>query len=433
MGETTQGDVRRSPRAILPRRLLGAFAVIGALVLFSGCAGEPSDHEPEGRQLAEDEVQRLEALGYLSFGSEVDPDPSSGVVLQEPGCGCTGYDLIIYPALGRAELINPKGRVVHAWAGADEVWERATFAPDGSLLVLAREPVAQEPGQQGRRRRVLLRLALDGERLWKRVLPVHHHAAALPDGRIAVLTSRSRAIPELFGEVAAIDNGLAILSPDGASIESEWSLYDMLAARPDLVELRTHRTAEGRVERDFLHANYFQWMPGGVLGERSPLYAAGNVLVTLRKQDLAAVFDLARGEVIWAWGPGEVIGLHEAQVLGNGHILLFDNRSRGQDPEDGGWSRVVELDPLSGEIVWEYRADPPEDFYSHSRGTVARMIGGNTLICSSNQGRLFEVTPEGDVVWEYRTPYRDEEGRRAVLRAERYPRSFVEPLFRRGR
>lgn len=397
------------------------------------CACSPEVPEPDGQEagLSEDELQRLESLGYLSFAPEPDRDSGSNVIVRKDDCSCSGYFLLTYPALGRAELIDARGRTVREWSGPRDIWERATFTPDGDLLVVVREKVGDEPGK---RRRVLMRVGFDGERLWKRVLPVHHYAEELPDGRIAVLTSRSRRIPELLEELVAIDNGLAILSADGETIEEERSLYDMLVRNPDVLELQTFGEGDPKLRRDFLHANFFQWMPGGALAERDRLYAADNVLVTLRRQDAVAVFDFARSEVLWAWGPGEVIGLHEATVLENGHILLFDNRGRTYKPEEGeGWSRVVEIDPLSEEIVWEYRTEPPGDFYSHSRGTVARLEGGNTLICSSNQGRVFEVTPDGEIVWEYRTPHRDDKGHRAVLRAERYPKSFVELLLRRAR
>ncbi len=425
------------------RALISLISLLGVLALLPGCApgrtasdraGRPDrvdEQDGQNGELSENQIQRLESLGYLGFSPKADPDAASGVVLHEKGCSCRGYDLLTYSALGRADLIDARGRVVRTWHAPQEVWERATFTPEGDLLVVGLEKVGDS---HRKRRRILVRLSFDGQRLWKRVLPVHHVAKERSDGRIATLTSRSRKIPAIFEDQPAIDNGFAILSPDGRTIEEEHSLYDMLSRRPDLVTLRTFRGGGPRIRRDLLHANYFQSMPGGALAERDPLYDAGNVLVTLRRQDTVAVFDRARAEVIWAWGPGQVIGLHEATVLDNGHLLLFDNRCRSSKPEQGdGWSRVVELDPLTRKIVWQYRADPPEDFYSHSRGTAARLDNGNTLISSSNQGRVFEVTPAGEIVWEYRTPHRDGKGHRAVLRAQRYPESFIDPLRRRVR
>lgn len=421
--------VRAYATAAVGPRLRTLALLLNMLPVLFACAADTPAEQERTRTLSDEAIQRVESLGYLGFGPEVAADSASGVVVREGGCTCAGYYLLTYPVLGKAELIDSAGRIVRTWSGAPDRWERAALAPDGDLLVLARETIDRESGK----RRMLIRLTFDGRRVWKCVLPAHHYVESLPDGRLALLTSRWRKVPELFGDEAVIDNGFAILSAGGKTFESEQSLYEMLAARPDIVQFRASSIAgRGQAWRDFLHANYFQRMRGGALAQRHALYAAGNLLVTLRQQDTIAMFDLAQAEVIWAWGQGEIIGPHDAKVLENGHILLFDNRSRTGEPEESnGWSRVLEVDPLSEEIVWEYRADPPAEFFSATRGTVERLDSGNTLICSSNQGRVFEVTSEGEVVWEYRTPHMDDEGKRAVLRADHYPRSFIEPHLQR--
>ena len=80
------------------------------------------------------------------------------------------------------------------------------------------------------------------------------------------------------------------------------------------------------------------------------------------------------------------------------------------------------------EPVWSYRSADPEEFYSFFISGAERLPNGNTLICSGAQGRFFEVTPEGRIVWEYWNPYGGEEGApgnnmgidpKAVFRVER--------------
>ncbi|MDP8236578.1 MAG: hypothetical protein P9M08_09355, partial [Candidatus Erginobacter occultus] len=81
-----------------------------------------------------------------------------------------------------------------------------------------------------------------------------------------------------------------------------------------------------------------------------------------------------------------------------------------------GWSRVIELDPAAGEIVWEYAASPPEKFFTATRGGAQRLDGGNTLITESNSGYVFEVTSEGEKVWEFYSPEIDgDSGSRAAI------------------
>ncbi len=112
-------------------------------------------------------------------------------------------------------------------------------------------------------------------------------------------------------------------------------------------------------------------------------------------------------------------------MLEDGHILLFDN-GLGR-----GWSRAVEMDPVSGKITWEYRASPPESFYTASKGSVQRLANGNTLLAESDKGVAFEVTTAGEVVWRFICPHKVERGERAaIVRMVRYPREIIEGVIR---
>jgi hypothetical protein len=65
----------------------------------------------------------------------------------------------------------------------------------------------------------------------------------------------------------------------------------------------------------------------------------------------------------------------------------------------------VEIAPDSGQIVWQYQADMLSDFYSPVCSGNERLPNGNTVICESWHGRIFEVTYDGDLVWEYNSPF----------------------------
>jgi hypothetical protein len=62
------------------------------------------------------------------------------------------------------------------------------------------------------------------------------------------------------------------------------------------------------------------------------------------------------------------------------------------------------MNPDTGEIVWEYKSGSETGFASHHISGAQRLPNGNTFICSGNNGHLFEVTPEKEVVWEYINP-----------------------------
>ena len=118
---------------------------------------------------------------------------------------------------------------------------------------------------------------------------------------------------------------------------------------------------------------------------------------------------------------------HDAHVLDDGHITVFDN---GMDRK---WSRVVEMDPSSGEIVWTYgHPDPdhPQHFFSDTRGSAEILPNGNALVACSNRGWAFEVTRDGRRVWSFFNPHRNREGHRAVImRIRHYDREFIDSLL----
>ena len=98
------------------------------------------------------------------------------------------------------------------------------------------------------------------------------------------------------------------------------------------------------------------------------------------------------------------------------------------------YSRVLEINPVTLEVVWEYSAlkakiatdNNPNIFFSPLQGNVQRLPNGNTLICEAAYGRVFEVTPDLDTVWEYVDPkWRDLDNYNVVFRAYRVPYDWV--------
>lgn len=89
-------------------------------------------------------------------------------------------------------------------------------------------------------------------------------------------------------------------------------------------------------------------------------------------------------------------GPHAPTVLANGNILAFDNgRERG-------YSRVLEIDPRTRKIVWEYSGYDHFLPFSLSGSSAQRLANGNTLIVTRAAGIIIEVSPDKRVVWGYR-------------------------------
>jgi hypothetical protein len=87
--------------------------------------------------------------------------------------------------------------------------------------------------------------------------------------------------------------------------------------------------------------------------------------------------------------------------LDNGNILLFDNNSKPHG------SRALEFPIEDGAEFWEHPPGTAEDkFYSNCCGTLQRLPNGNTLIGITGSGRIIEVTPDHEIVWEFINPAR---------------------------
>ena len=287
--------------------------------------------------------------------------------------------------------------------------DNAVLFENGDLLALHRGP-GDGTARGDAASRELVRFDWAGKVLWRSRLPVHHDVDRRPDGVLVTLSSEHRVIPEIDPVVPTKDHLVVLLDAGGAVLE-QYSMLRLLQSAPQRFRLAKVRAQIklGQREIDLLHSNSIEWMRDERLASEDPLYALSNFLICVRHQDSVAIVDWDRKQLLWAWGRGELSGPHDATLLPDGNVLVFDNGLAR------GWSRVVEVDPRSDEIVWEYRAEKPEDFYSRAQGAAQRLPNGNTLITDSDSGLLFEVTPEGEIVWEYRNTNRNEKGQRIVI------------------
>ena len=381
--------------------------------------------EEEATAVDENEFSSdLAALGYVDYvdepavreletatGAEREAllaHVETGLVERDARLADDGYTLMAALPQGRALLVAPDGEIVREWrSDYDAQWKRVALAPNCDLLVVGVRrslPEGSEEADDGIR--YLERRSPEGEVLWRRDNGAHHDISSTPSGDLLTLTQRARTTPH--GEV--YDEALLLLSPDGGPV-LDVSLLDLLEPLRGEIDLEVDAVHA----KDVLHANSIRWMTPGPNGNR-------RVLVSIKHIDLVVAVDLDDERVLWHFGQGELEYQHEATELPNGNVLVFDNGSKARR-----YSRLVEFDPETATIVWEYRADPPSDFWSVARGTAHLLPNGNVVAADSNRGEVFEVTRDGRRVWQFRL--RDERGRRVPVRATRYPREFVAPLL----
>lgn len=378
---------------------------------------------PHPAEVSREDVERLQALGYVDV-VDAPVDGRSGVVLRDVARSQPGYDVFTNAHLCSTQLIDADGKVVREWSLEPCFrWDNTSLLPDGDLLVVGRAEKPEKSDGEGERGwgagRYVARLGWSGDVRWKVPLGAHHDAQLTPRGEIAVLTASRRLVPEVDDKRKLKDDALTLLSADTGETRASASIYDLLkTAPPDQFRFRTRTQGKGHL--DLLHANSVFWMNDAALAARDPLYAPSNVVLTVRHQDTVAIVDWDAKKVVWAWGQGELSGPHDAVVLPSGNVLVFDN-GLGR-----GWSRVVEMDPKSRRIVWEYRAPDPKTFYTPTRGANQRLANGNTLIAQSDSGRAFEVTPDGTIVWEFLNPNLSEGKRGGMVRMRRIAPDVVD-------
>jgi len=193
---------------------------------------------------------------------------------------------------------------------------------------------------------------------------------------------------------------------------------------------------------DWMHINSMSLLgPNRWFDAGDERFHPDNIIWCGRETNITAIIDKKTGNIVWKIGPdyynkpelrqlGWIIGQHHAHMIprglpGEGNILVFDNGGWGGygAPNPGSptgfqnalrdYSRVIEFDPTTLKIVWQYtpveagyiRPVDMNRFYSPFISSAQRLPNGNTLITEGSGGRLIEVTPEHETVWEYISPY----------------------------
>ncbi|HEY8521272.1 MAG TPA: aryl-sulfate sulfotransferase [Gammaproteobacteria bacterium] len=295
----------------------------------------------------------------------------------------------------------------------------------------------------------------------------HHDVAVLPNGNIvAVVWERKSAEearragrrPEFIPPDGVWGDVLIELEPQpphGARIVWEWHAWDHLvqdidpslegygdpADHPELIDVNGDTI--GMTEppeqpiRDIFHINSVAYSPElDQLIISSPTFNEIWVIDHSTTTEEAASGHGGRsgvgGRLLYRWGNPQVyrrggeadrkLGFqHDARWIpegrpGAGNITVFSNRTPSPT---GSYTQVYEIaPPVDGQGRYRLPANgpfgPQDPVWTYSaRDTLhatfisgaERLSSGNTLISSGPQGRIFEVRPDGTIVWEYWSPF----------------------------
>jgi len=404
-------------------------AVLFGLALL-GCGQPGTESRRSAPPAAPDEEEKLEQLRSLPYLSNVGIPKlgaGKGVKSVDRAHASPGYTLVVFAGTCTAQLLSMDGEVVRSWTDAPcHRWDHAELLPDGDLIVIASrldEDVAVDPIETGRS---IVRFAWDGRVVWRRELNAHHDLSVLPDGNFLTLVFDRRRLPAIDPDNDVADDVLTLLSPEGKVLESV-SLYDVLASSSPPFPIQKAGTAEhGHRLIDLFHCNAIRPASVPKLAGAHAIYGPHAVLVTSRHQDELLIIDWKTRKLLWHWGRGVLSGPHEASMLEDGHVLVFDNGlSRG-------WSRVLDFDPLAPERLVQFSPGPTK-FFSRVMGSCQRLPNGNTLIVHSEGGAAFELTPQGAPAWIYEGTQQTPDGHRVkLIRARRIPAGIVDAMLKAG-
>ncbi len=342
----------------------------------------------------------------------------TGLTVLDAGRATPGFTL--YSPLWRkvTYLLDMDGKIVHQWELPGCPGGYARLLPNGNLFY-STHTESGPPFPGGASGGLMREVDWDGNVImevrddWQ-----HHDCRRLENGN--VLYAAWEEMPEdatkkVVGGVEGsefegriFNDLLREVTPGGETVW-EWHAY------PDMeVENYPIHPLTGR--RVFAWCNTCCPLPGG------------DVLIILRQINLVGIIDRESKRFKYEHQNLEWGHPHDAKMLENGNILMFANgmNTTAAHPH----SYITEFDPKTNETVWEYKSDPTTFFYSHHISGCERLESGNTLICEGSFGRVFEVTPDGEIVWEFINPDFDKmfmgETVNWVFRAFRYAESSPE-------
>jgi hypothetical protein len=355
------------------------------------------------------------------------PDGTSPFALNswDPGQACLDGGSVMFSTIGQNNksglgIINREGKFVWAFANdaADTLIGRARPGRDGTSIWWN---VADEARVDDLA--VVSHMNLDGSA--REDVPTefgHHDFVELPDGEVAWLSYRFEdlALSEL-GEsdpdpVAA--DVIMEASGDGSGARVVFDLMDpaqwphgITVSGPEMQKCPTVPGAgngfiPGKCE--YSHGNSLAYLP------EDDAY-----LVMFRWLDALVKIDRASGDLLWVFG-GEhdefsgndddrfVHGhFSDAWQAADGlHVLIVDNHDAdsGDEQEDSRYTEfVLDEGAKTFERTWVYQSDKFESLL----GDIRRIpVDGceNRLLALSAQGRMIEVTPSGEIVWDVGLP-----------------------------
>ncbi len=381
------------------------FVCLLVILLISPYALGINRYKIDERRLANSDSERIEVLKSIGYLPGYEQPPGfSGVTVYDEDKVYDGFNFYVSGHGYEVYLIHMNGSVAHTWnfdpnildykITPNSYWRRGHLLGGGDILLISEA-------------NMMVRIDKYSNLVWESQMK-QHHDISVADGKIYTLAYVERNDQEIMSRYKyqnlsveydyVLDNYLLEMDMNGV-ILSNLSVYDLLS------KSKFNYTIKEEIKKpDIFHTNTFKVFDG-TLESKNEIYKKGNYLISICALQTIAIVDPEKEEIVWGIdGDSENLfkNEHEPILLENGNILLFDNWLGKEEINKD--SRVIEIDPFTHEIVWEYGHDQDSAFYSECCGTNQMLPNGNILIAETSAGRAIEVTRDKEIVWEYYNP-----------------------------
>lgn len=285
---------------------------------------------------------------------------------------CPGFTLFApQSGGGKIYLIDIDGKVIHTWqmpyapGNYGYLTDRGNLFYNGKTAEDSGRFISGKPWKGG----AALEADWNGRVLWEvRHADHHHDGIRLRNGNVLLLC-----LAQLPREIAAkVQGGMPGTEQNGeiyadylvemtthGHVVWEWRTWDHLDPETDRI------TAIQERREEWTHGNGIAELPNG------------DIVVSFRTISTVIIVERKTGTIVWKLGAPPLCGQHAPTPLPNGNILLFDNGPHRLD-HPLPFSRVIEIEPATKEIVWKYQEGIEIDFFSPRISNAQRLPNGRT-------------------------------------------------------
>ncbi|MEM8908714.1 MAG: aryl-sulfate sulfotransferase [Bacteroidota bacterium] len=389
-----------------------------------------------------------------------------GLLTYDPSQTFDGYNLLYPHNQPNVYLLDNCGEIVHVWTDSVDFrpGNTAYLLEDGRLVKTKRPAsIAGDAIWAGGGGATVEIRDWDNNLEWSFTLNdeknrLHHDIEPMPNGNILMIVWEAKTAEEAIQagrDSALLDNDvlwpdyIIEVDPETDELVWEWYAWDHLIQDYDENQENFGLVADHpeRIDINFDDNGAADWMHSNAIDFSlelnqillsvpffNEIWIIDHSTTTEQAAGSTGGFGGRGGDLLYRWGNPQSYraGTEEDQQLFNNHdahwiedflppshphfrkVAVFNNQA-GPDFSTVNviatpWDMYTFSYPLYGE-TWDpltfdvtLTHPTPTELYSTGLSSLQLLPNGNTLICSGRFGYSFELTPNNEIVWEYKTP-----------------------------